>query len=480
MSANHWKDEEWHRFQAAVESAPLGILQADRSYRLIPASTQPIVFPKWDELQHDAALILTAIAKVGSWLARGDKGGRIFSGLAPIEREAAQAAADSNRGLATARLDLFFEQESLWVIEVNTTIPAMQAYSDMVRHALFSAQQIPSRYATQSNSQDLLDSLLDHYMISGGSKSSPRIGIVARAHDSQLAELLWLQRRWEEKGLDVGLFTPDDLTLKNGSLWATDAPLDLCYRHIFAHRLKTGTAFAEACRDSMRYRVFNPISAHMEAKAVLAELSRMAMEETAKDGLHLSPEERDATQRRVLWSRIIRPGASSTFEGQHCSDLPAWLKKNREKLVVKSSQGYGGKSVIIGDQFDSSSTQERLKEIMGRRALASWNEFIDFCLQDSSNLWIAQRKINGKRIEHAFLSQGQRRQAETFIDASIFTASGAVRKPTGGACRFSHDVIVNLGQGGGLIPVLSESEFSATRGFENLLNPSRKPTEFRK
>lgn len=282
-----------------------------------------------------------------------------------------------------------------------------------------------------------------------------------------MAELLWLQRKWLEAGYETELYTPDELTLEKDQLWGGSAPIDLCYRHIFAHRLRPGTAFAEACLDSVRYRVFNPISAHLEAKAVLAELSRVAAEDDLSKEVGLLADERDAVRRRVLWSRILHEESTETPDGKRCPDFIPWLKKNRESIVIKSNLGYGGRGVIVGDHFEDESTQERLREIMKRSSAASWDEFIDFCLHDSKSLWIAQRKIHGRRITHTFLSGGQKLQGETYVDASVFCASGPVRKPKGGACRFSRDLIVNIGQGGGLVPVLSEFELKTLERRKN-------------
>jgi hypothetical protein len=187
-------------FQAAVAAAPLGVYRAQTNdYRMIPASMDPLVIPDglWMKLRKDARLILSALEKLGAALRR-DPGHRLFAQLAPLEKEAADFA-----GLATARLDLFFAGDDLLVIEANTTIPAMQAYSDMIRRAYGKAFH-PGKKILHSNTDDLLQSLLEHYARTGGNVSRPRLAIVARAGDSQLAELLWLQREWQAQGYDAG------------------------------------------------------------------------------------------------------------------------------------------------------------------------------------------------------------------------------------------------------------------------------------
>jgi hypothetical protein len=89
-----------------------------------------------------------------------------------------------------------------------------------------------------------------------------------------------------------------------------------------------------------------------------------------------------------------------------------------------------------------------------------WPQLIDALLTKGEGQWIVQRKVSGRRMRHRFWSEGQMMEQETFVDCSIFTNSGVNFRPFGGACRFSTDAIVNIGQGGGLMPLLLESELS--------------------
>jgi len=74
-------------------------------------------------------------------------------GLSEIERRYLQASHDA-RSLATIRIDLFPSAEGFKVLEVNSTIPAMQAYSDMIAEAWI--KNIGGTYRMRSNSLDLL------------------------------------------------------------------------------------------------------------------------------------------------------------------------------------------------------------------------------------------------------------------------------------------------------------------------------------
>lgn len=334
----------------------------------------------------------------------------------------------------------------------------MQAYSDMIKGAYFSAYQASKRTKFQTNTQDLLTNLLLHYERTGGRKPKPTLAIVARQGDSQLAELHWLQRMWQEQGFATLLLTPEQLTLKNGQLWGPEQAIDVSYRHIFAHRLPKGSAFATACLQAETYRVFNPIAAHLEAKGVLAELSRLAADGISSRAVQLSEEERDAVQRRVVWSRLLQSGPALAFDAKPVADLLTWVKQQQNDLVVKSSLGYGGKGVFLGASFADEAVQARARQLLGTVGPLSWEHFIDQLAKQGEGQWIVQRKVSGRKIRHKFLANGQWTEGTTYIDCSIFCSSGIPFQPSGGACRFSSDAIVNIGQGGGLLPLLLESE----------------------
>jgi len=450
-----YSDEALPLFRTALEEAPLGVLRhAEQAYSMIPAAVEPLILPDrlWKNVQHDAGHILSALEKTGAWLSR-DRQCKLFKGLAPLEKEPADYG-----GLATARLDLFFDGDDLLVIEANTTIPAMQAYSDMIKAAFYKAFRPDQTPAYATNTQELLQSLLQHYERTGGKKKRPLIAIVARAGDSQMAELLWLQNKWQQQNYETLLVTPDLLQIKDGQLWTSSRPIDLTYRHIFAHRLSRTSALAEACLKSESYRVFNPIAAHLEAKGVLAELSRMAADPVLSRTLQLNEDEIQATRRRVVWSRLLKQEATSAADGSSISDLISWVKEHQEDLVIKSSLGYGGQGIYIGSSFAEQPVQARAQNILGRTQAISWEEFVDFLGQTGEDQWIVQKKVTGRKIRNRFLKDGRLMEEDTYIDCSIFTSSGTSMRPSGGACRFSTDAIVNIGQGGGLVPLLLESE----------------------
>lgn len=458
-------------FAAELKTSPLGVLLPNAAgYRMIPASLDPLIIDDavWASVAKASELALRGMnAIVERWRQPGHKAfaERIYAELSPLEQHATSMPGPAE--LATARLDLFFDRDGLKIIEANTTIPAMQAYSDIIRKAWLKA--LGCWDGRSPNSEDLLASLLFLYAKNRPDPApvKPHIAIVARHQDSQTAELLYLQNVWQSQGYTVTLRTPGELEQANGKLCRKGHPdegYDLIYRHIFASRLDGASAFARSLLRPKSYGIYNPISAHLEIKALFAELSHYAGDDELATTLGFSSEERRLLNQHLPWTRILR---TSSDPGRALAELKAWRSLPPTDYVIKSSSGYGGHTVFMGSHFHEPSTQERLQVLLKRPGRIDWAEFIDHCVADPTGLWIIQRRMQGHRMKHQFLCDKVLEQ-ESYVDASIF--AWAHTKPRGGASRFAIDPIVNLGRGGGLLPMFIRSEYDA------LLAPEKNST----
>lgn len=464
LSFNRSGFEPQH-FATHLAKAPLAVFEeAKDEYRLIPASSEALSLNPslWQALVADSRWLLSGLEKVLTWLRQPEQSPRaqqLFSGLSELELKTALGQGAAARSLAALRLDLFFDaSDGLKVIEINSTIPAMQAYSDMIALAFLQAQlghshtsrEIEEIAKAQSNSLALLNSLLRHYERAGGRKSQPRLAIVARPGDSQKAELLWHQARWQEAGYDCLLLTPDQLSHAGNKLSFQGADLDLIYRHIFAYRLPPNLPFTQALAESDTYKIFNPIAAHYELKGFLAELSRLAATEASAEKVGLNAEEQQAIQRRLPWTRLLHANDGCLgLDGK--TPLVDWVKSEPARVVIKSNHGYGGHRVFVGANFGPTESQQAAT-LLGVKQVLSWPDFVDLCTQGKAGLWVVQERIAGKLCEQQILRKGELRLEKTYIDCSLFADTGIEPQQFGGASRFAASSVVNIGTGGGLVP----------------------------
>jgi hypothetical protein len=445
FSLEDFSNELKHRNVAVWRSS-------DASWSAIPVALTPTIVSTdaWSSMLEDAQLVLSAFPKVMSWLLSlvgTDEAKRFFldkmlTGLSAYESKVARLSPWDSWGHVTVRLDLFWHHGALKIIEVNCTIPAMQAYSDNVLAAWQIARGESDRVT--GNVDDLLLSLLGRYRMNGGICSRPRLAILHRDGDSQMGELHWIKKRWSESGFETELVTPDSLTSYEDMWLANKKPCDIVYRHIFASRIQNDWLL-ERLENPSQYHIYNPISAHYECKAFLAILSYVAADPAMGTSAGLTKEESNAIERRLPWSRVIG-GPLASVSGEV-------IERRLEGLVLKRSVGCGGHHVILGDSWYSNDTQRKLNDMTGISGSVDLRSFLTWIELDQSH-WVVQERMSGARRQTEVLVRSGVESWNAWFDVSMFLNTNGRPICGGGVSRIALNPIVNIGTGGGLAPLL--------------------------
>ena len=440
-----------YRFE--LDQRHVAVWRADFSkWRPIPVALTPtrISSSQWQSVVSDARLVFSTFPKILKWLQLPDQSqlkAGIFSGLSGLEQFASDMDPMYGWGHVTTRFDLYWHGEEIKIIEVNCTIPAMQAYSDNVLNAWQIASGVVE--SSSSNVTELLQSLFQMYRIDGGMSGNPRIIILHRPGDSQMGELLWLKDHWNQLGVHTVLATPESVS-RIGELWVVDGnPYDMIYRHIFAWRLPEGSV-KDALLENRSFHIYNPISAHYESKAFLALASHLAASAALVTEVGITPEELSAMTRRVPWSRILGDGRFAI----PFSDI----KDRLPNLVLKRSVGYGGHQVFMGNEWDSPETQSRLSQLTGEPLPVTFEKFSTWAVTRDNSLWIAQERMSGIRRKTSVLCGDHIEEWDAWFDASVFINSRSEPICGGGVSRIAQSPIVNIGAGGGLAPFMLEAD----------------------
>ena len=395
----------------------------------------------------------------------------VFRGLSPWEWELMRRTWSQGGMVATARADFFTGADGKDApLEMNTTIPAMQGYADiasqtlvqMVARAAGLSREETTALARESatNTEDLRLSLLAHLERLGVRASRPSVAVVARSQDSQSSELAYLCAHFNAHGLVAYRCTPEQLSLEgrsedNQRATLLGEPVDLIYRHIFARRIDPQSDLGRMMLEPERFHILNPANSQLEVKALLAELSRSVHDSSLAAAIGLDAAELIAA-RRVPWNRRLIHRPDRDFAGEPVGDLVDFAKARRQELVLKRSWGYGGSSVLLGDELDSSAGQARAREISGLsdRVAIRWGELLERCA-DAGDC-IVQRRVEPVPQEHLVVGADGPSWTEWYVDVSAFTNLGVEPHPNGGVRRGSRSRIVNILGGGGLVPVVRE------------------------
>lgn len=470
--------------QAAAESG-LKVLQPDGRSWPIPPSLTPFV-EQPDNAQARSQLahhLLSGVEKTARFFLGGagrSEAEAIFTGLSRWERQLVAETWHLGGTVALARADFFTDERGVdRPLEMNSTIPAMAGYGDLVAQAFVlavaqeagmspeRAQQLVQHNG--SNVDDLRLSLLSHLRQLGCESQRVTVAVVARPQDAQSSELAHICQRFIAAGLIAHRCTPDQLAMDERQRpTLMHQPVDLIYRHVFARNVADDLPFARMLRDPLRYRILNPPNSQLEVKAIFAELSEAGDDPARAQALGLDPYEITAAQ-RIPWSRRLRAGPSTDSDREPIADLVAHAVQRPAELVLKRSWGYGGTSVLLGDEIDSDSGQAKAQAMAGgaegpgaeqpAQPPLTWAKLLEHCTRQGG--FVLQRKVSSTPQTHLVPGPLGPEWTSWYVDVSAFTNLGADPRPSGGVRRGSKQRIVNIVAGGGLVPSIHASVMAA-------------------
>jgi carboxypeptidase Taq len=142
-------------------------------------------------------------------------------------------------------------------------------------------------------------------------------------------------------------------------------------------------------------------------------------------------------RRHVLWTRVVSERRTSLPHDAE-GDLIAYMRANREQLVLKPNRGYGGTGVMIGASVEAPEWERRIEEAL---ALAD----------DPLRSWVVQAATRLPVHEFPVIGADGRVFAEPFYTVMGFAPS---ENGLGSLCRVSQKQVVNVAQHGGIAALL--------------------------
>jgi hypothetical protein len=424
-------------------SEGMTVLRPDGSVVPIPLLAEPEVWPRAAlvRLAAEARAILSGSVKLArALLHHGDARDREML-LGPFEGLEAEAMArlfvEAPEPVLLARVDFLLPAGASEprALELNTTIPAMQAYADLAAHGWLRAaarrrgltvRQTGSLLAEAgSHMEELRRTLVAFYQRRGGARERPSIALVARPGDAQRAEQQRPAVHFRQMGHEAVNLTPAECEPER---------FDLLYRHVWAHNVPPEAPFARALRAPGRFLLVNPVNGMLEAKALFARLSECAEDPRLAELAGLDPAEREASA-RLPWTRRLEP------------ELLPRLLEDRAPWVLKRSWDYGGKSVHLGAEM----------------APADWEAAVLAALADRrGGGFVVQERIFAARRPATRITTDGPSAGELFRDISTYAGLGEIA-PTGSVVRAASSPVVNILGGGGLAPLISEETLAHLR-----------------
>ncbi len=341
----------------------------------------------------------------------------------------------------TARLDSFLTDAAYSFVELNGESPAGIAYVDAA-YDIFSRLPVMKRFTETYNvrplygRQFMLEVLLDSYeeFLARKPDSAPQIAIVDLKGMPTQKEFELFKLYFEQEGYPTVICSPDELVFEKGRLRTGDFEIDIVYKRLLVNEylpiMDQYPALLDAYRAGAICMVNSFRSKLIHKKALFAVL-------TDRKRSHLfTADELDAISKHVPWTRIVR-AEQSDYMGTEIN-LVDYIRANRNKLVLKPNDDYGGHGITIGWNADEK----------------DWDEALSSALANGDYL-VQERVPTAREVFPALNDSGGFDFAEQLVDLDPLLFNGKVKSAF---TRLSFTELANVSSGGGMVPTFIISE----------------------
>src|ERR1700724_297409 len=303
--------------------------------------------------------------------------------LRPEEERLARLHAGYGFASTASRLDAFLLPESLKFAEYNGESPAGAGYSETLGE-IFSAlplmAQFSKRYSVHSYplSAKLLDALVLSYVDWGGTSKRPQIAIVDWKGVPTWSEFEILKARFERMGVPTLVADPRDLTFDGQKLSAHGKKIDLVYRRVLMNDIVAKPA---ECAALVNAYSANAVCVANSFRCKIPHVKPFfaVLTDERNDAL-FSEAERKVIANHVPWTRVVAD--VRTMHHGESIDLLAFIRKERENLVLKPSDEYGGTGVTLGWETSESAWDAAIQAAISRQGAEA-----------TGACWIVQERI---------------------------------------------------------------------------------------
>jgi len=359
-------------------------------------------------------------------------------------REGEERLARMHAGFGPAstasRLDAFLLPDSLKFAEYNGESPAGSGYTETLSE-IFRELPVMKEFAKSFEihsyplSAKLLDALIASYLDWGGTTKRPQMLIVDWREVPTWSEFEILKARFEKMGVPVEIADPRDLMFDGKTLSANGKKIDLVYRRALINDILARPAECKALVDAYQANAVC-VANNFRCKIPHVKAFFAVLTDERNAGM-FSFDERLMIQQHVPWTRVVADVQTAHY-GERI-ELLAFVRRERNKLVLKPSDEYGGTGVTLGWETD-----ER-----------AWDEAIGKAVSASGGAWIVQERIPIRREVYPWVKpDGEVEFRDMLVDFAPYLFRGKV---AGFLTRLSATGLANVTSGGGQVPAFRVS-----------------------
>jgi len=335
----------------------------------------------------------------------------------------------------TSRLDSFLLPEELKFAEYNGESPAGSGYTETLTE-VFRKMPVMEKFANSYEvhsyplSAKLLDALVMAYLDWGGTSKKPQMLITDWREVPTWSEFEILQGRFEKMGVPVELAEPKELVFDGKTLTANGKKIDLVYRRVLINDIVARPAECKALVDAVAANAVC-MANHFRCKIPHVKAFFAVLTDERNDGL-FSFGERQVIRKHVPWTRVVADVRTSHYGT--AIELLDFVQRQRQNLVLKPSDEYGGSGVTLGWETNE----------------AKWDSVIEKAVATTQGCWIVQERIPIRREVFPWVQgDGKIDYRDMLVDFAPYLFRG---KLCGFLTRLSATGLANVTSGGGQVP----------------------------
>ena len=336
----------------------------------------------------------------------------------------------------TSRLDLFVidaqhddDLGSMALTEYNAEVPAGAAYADALSDA-FLDLPVMREFARRwrlwpiRSHNGVIHVLLDAWRQWSRGTTKPRVAILDWPSVPTYSEFVLYRDHFTALGIESVIADPRLAEYRDGKLWCEGLPVDLIYKRVLLSELVEEMGLDNPVLRAVRERavcmVNSPRSKILHKKASLAVLSD-------ERNAHLyDAASTQAVRAFIPWTRVMEE--RRTTHGGRDVDLVEFVRRERERMVLKPNDDYGGAGIVLGWTVDA----------------AEWETALAKALAEP---YIVQERVPIPSEPYPSLSGGSVHIIDRMIDTAPFVSYGA--HADGLLTRLSTAALLNVTAGGG-------------------------------
>lgn len=361
----------------------------------------------------------------------GDAEFRARFGLTEWEEELVREDPGFSEPSPVSRLDAFFvsEEGGLRFTEYNAETPAGAAYGDLLS-AVFLGLPVMREFLRRYEVRPLparhhvMHALVDAYQEWRGVREAPRVGILDWRDVPTFSEFRITAEYLGAQGIDSVIADPREVEYRDGRLVAGDFHITLIYKRVLIRELVERGGLdhpvVRAVRDGAVCMV-NPFRCK-----ILHKKMSLAVLGDERNAEMFTASQREAIEAHIPWTRRVEE--RRTLRHGEEVDLVPWVLRNRERLVLKPNDDYGGAGIVLGWEVDD----------------RGWEGAVRSALELP---YVVQERVPLPTEPYPWLVDGRVEFLERMLDTAPFCFHGAY--VDGCLTRLSTASLLNVTAGGG-------------------------------